>query len=182
MKSVLAVMVLWMNLNASSQVAKPGCHWVEIKEINARIMVPDGWSSKKKSEKKIIAIEVVPSGPNIGDSAKSLYRMEIKKGLAKNSIVEVAKLFVESARRKETKDAQELDEQQYGKMKTFSLVVQYPSQSIEGYQRSVARSAIANPTTGTLVLVDFDIPGDEIKKVAPMGNYLFRESVFDDDY
>jgi hypothetical protein len=182
MKTLFLLMAISISSFGNVPPAPSGCRWEKIKEVNGRIAVPEYWKFKSIPAKGKTIYEVVPAGPEIGGSAKSKYKMEILKSLPNDSVVSMAKEFVQSARRKKTTDVQPMQEQQFGKMKLFSLVVQYPSELLEGYRRSVARSASANEATGTLVSMELDIPENEIGKVAPMGNLLIQTMVLDDDY
>ena len=161
----------------------PGCRLQEIPAINATFNIPEGWLFNDLSQGQARYIfEVTPSGPAFTSPVKSKYRLEIYFNQDKKTIVENARKFVTSSRTRETKDAQPFSMQTIGKMKLFSLAVQFPSKGKDGRHKSIARWASANPVTGTLVKVNFDIPEDEVEQVAHLGNYLLRNMVLDDEY
>jgi hypothetical protein len=180
--SVLSLGLLALGFSSETQ-PMPGCRLREIPVINATLNIPEGWAFDDLSQGKERSVfEVTPSGPGFSGPVKSRYRLEIYFNQDKKTIVEKARQFVTASRTRETKDAQPFSMQTTGKMQMFSLVVEFPSKGKDGRYRSIARWASANPVTGTLMKVNFDIAEEEVEQVALLGNYLFRNMVLDDEY
>lgn len=159
--------------------APPGCHWQAITILKAHLAVPDGWEFRDTSTHSLLSYEVRPAGPGF-KNARSRYRLEVRRGVDKSEVVKKAREFVESARTGAT-EAQPLEEQQVGVLILFSSFATYDPHRPGVTAVSVAISSAANTRTGTLYTVRFDIPSDEVERVAELGNQLFQKMRLDDE-
>jgi hypothetical protein len=179
-RRILAMMlVLTALLAARAQARKkdeppppPGCHWQAIEIIGAHLAVPDGWQYRDTSEGPLLSYEVRPAGAGF-ENPKSLYRMEVRRGLKKADVVPRAREFVEKARATAT-DAPPIDQREAGHLTLFACAVVYAPEHPGASSLSSALSAAANTETGTLYMVRLDIPSDEVDRVSPLADKLFQ--------
>jgi hypothetical protein len=115
---------------------------------------------------------VRPAGAGF-ENAKSLYRLEVRRGLKKADVAPRAREFVEKARATAT-DAPPIDEREAGNMTLFACAVTYAPQNPGAASLSSALSASANRETGTLYMVRLDIPSDEVDRVSSLADKLFQ--------
>lgn len=158
----------------------PGCHWQPIEIVHANLAVPDGWQFKDLSSGMQLAYEVRPAGKGFEDT-KSVYHLEVRRGLKKSDVVPRAREFVEAARAT-AMDPPPIDEQQAGHMSVFACAVHYAPGTPGVAYLSSALSASANTETGTLYTTRLDIPSDEIDRVSPLANKLFQTIRLDDAF
>lgn len=159
--------------------APDGCHWQPIPELKAHLAVPDGWLFEKVSTGDILVYQVKPAGQGY-EGLRSVYRLEVRLNTNKADVVERAREFVESLRTGAI-EAQPLEEQEVGVLKLYSSFSHHAPRTEGSTAMSVAASSVANTRTGTLYLVRFDIPSNEVEVVAPLGNHLFRSGRLDDE-
>lgn len=157
-----------------------GCHWQSIEIIGAHLAVPDGWQYRDTSEGPLLSYEVRPAGAGF-ENSKSLYRLEVRRGLKKADVAPRGREFVEKARATAT-DAPPIDEREAGRMTLFACAVNYAPPSPGAVSLSSALSAAANRETGTLYMVRLDIPSDEVDRVSPLADKLFQTIRLDDAF
>lgn len=167
-------------VRADDKPAPDGCHWQDLPEIKAHLAVPDGWHFRRVQSENSLIFEVEPTGHGLPQPSRSRYRLEVRLHTDSRTVVERAREFVENARTGATA-AQPLEEQTIGVVTVFSSFFEYDPAVPLAPRRTAAMSAIANSRTGTLYLVRFDIPVDELEAIAPLGNALFRTARIDDE-
>ena len=165
--------------SAASKPAPNGCHWQAIPELKAHLAVPDGWRFEQVKSEEALIYEVRPTGKGFEES-KAVFHLEVRLRTAPDDAVARARAFVESARATAI-DAPPLEEQQVSTLTFFSCFVRYPALGEGLPTLTAAVSSAANARTGTIYTTRFDIPEDEIERVAPLGNALFREWRLDDE-
>jgi hypothetical protein len=158
----------------------PGCHWQAIAIVHANLAIPDGWLYKDTSSGMVLTYEVRPGGAGF-EKSKSVYRLEVHRGLKKSDVVPRAREFVETAR-STAMSPPPIDEQEAGHLAVFACAVNYAPETPGGSYLSSALSAAANTETGTLYTTRLDIPSDEIDRVSPLGNRLFQNIRLDDTF
>jgi hypothetical protein len=90
-----------------------------------------------------------------------------------------AQAFMESARASAT-TANSVEQEALGALTVLSSsVTRAPGAPGAGAVSTVLRVA-ANPRTGTLYTVRFDIPSDELDRVSPLGTELLQNMRLDD--
>jgi hypothetical protein len=187
-RRILAVTLLLSALLAARAQARrkddppppPGCHWQAIEILGAHLAVPVGWQYRDTSEGPLLSYEVRPAGAGF-ENAKSLYRLEVRRGLKKADVVPRAREFVEKARATAT-DAPPIDERESGHMTLFACAVNYAPEHPGAVALGSALSAAANRETGTLYMVRLDIPLDEVDRVSPLADKLFQNIRLDDAF
>jgi len=187
-RRILAVTLLLTALLAARAQARKkddppppsGCRWQTIEVLGAHLAVPDGWQYRDVSEGPLLSYEVRPAGAGL-EKAKSLYRLEVRRGLKKADVVPRAREFVEKARATAT-DAPPIDEREAGPMTLFACAVTYAPEPPGTVSLSSALSATANRDTGTLYMVRLDIPSDEVKLVSPLADKLFQNIRLNDAF
>ena len=185
---ILAVTLLLAALLAARAQARrkddppppPGCHWQSIEVLGAHLAVPEGWLYRDTSEGALLSYEVRPAGAGL-ENAKSLYRLEVRRGLKKADVVPRAREFVEKARATAT-DAPPIDEREAGHMMLFACAVSYAPEHPGAVSISSALAATANRETGTLYMVRLDIPSDEVDRVTSLADKLFQNIRLNDAF
>jgi hypothetical protein len=155
------------------------CHWQAIPELKAHLAVPDGWLFQRLEAGDALAYEVRPAGTQF-EAIRARYRLEVRRGLDKTKVVEMARSFVESIRAFAV-EAQPLEEQHVSTVTLYSCFVTLARPTPGAVQPTAALWSAANSRTGTLYTVRFDIPSDELGVVAPLANHLFRNLRLDDE-
>ncbi len=176
----LAVLSAATLASAEGQPPPEGCHWQSIPELKAHLPVPDGWDFQQRSEGDALIYEVTPGQSTAGPSLHTQFRMIVKRDLEPETVVGMAREFVQSVRSSGLPTAP-METQSRSTFTIFVSVVQMGDLDAGMHDSTVAVSAIANEGTGTLYLVRIDIPADELADIAPLTNHLFRTIRIDDE-
>jgi len=156
-----------------------GCHWQEIPVLKAHLAIPEGWLFRDTSAGLILSYEVQPAGPGL-ENAKARYRLEVRRGIKKADVVTRAREAIEAARTGAA-DSQPVDQGAAGALTIFSSTATFAAGAAGGGPVSTALTAAANERTGTLYVIRFDVPADEVDRVSPMGQKLLQTLRLDDD-
>jgi hypothetical protein len=156
-----------------------GCHWQEIPVLKAHLAIPDGWLFRDNSTGPNLSYEVQPASPGL-ENAKARYRLEVRRGIKKADVVARASEYIESARAGAA-ESEPVEQGEAGALTLFSCTVTFAAKGAGGGATRTALTAAANAQTGTLYTIRFDIPEDEVDRVAPLAKPLLQTMRLDND-
>lgn len=164
---------------AAEKPAPSGCHWQSIPELKAHLAVPNGWRFEKKTVDNALVYEVRPAGKGF-EKSHALFHLEVRLRTNPADVVNRARQFIEDLRA-QAEEPKGIEEQRASTLTFFSCFVAFAPSSDASPRLTSALSSVANSRTGTIYTTRFDIPEDEIERIAPLGNGLYRELRLDDD-